>query len=123
MVGGAVCSIDVSPDGARVAVVTRGADFSDACSELYVLPVRPPGAAPVHTSLQADRVLVGGYRGVTSLAFAPDGTQLVVESDHAEGCPGGDCGTREYVVDASSAGYRSLSTYSHDPSSLVWLPP
>lgn len=122
---GSACVIEPSPDGRRVAVASRVESYDRPCSELNVTSLEPGQRAPVRTSLLAAGP--SSYRGIGAIAWSPDGSQIVVTSDHAEGCSGSMgvtvCKNSEYVVDAATPGGRAVGTYAHEGSALVWLPP
>jgi hypothetical protein len=124
---GNACSIVASPDGAEVIVVARGASYTDSCSSLWRFRAGPGRVSPT----QIARLVPGAdhhsfsYRGITAVAFSPDGARLAVLSDHQEGCAGSEgvsgCQVALYALRTDGRELTLVKDMIPEGAALAWV--
>jgi hypothetical protein len=124
---GNACSIVPSPDGAAVIVVARGASYTDSCSNLWSFRARPGPASPTQIAslVPAADHHSFSYRGISAVAFSPDGARLVVLSDHEEGCAGSEgvsgCQVALYTLRADGREVALVRDMIPEGAALAWV--
>jgi hypothetical protein len=125
-VDGNVCTMVVSRDGAHLALGASGKDYTDPCSHLWVIAL-VQGSAPQRIAdfLRPLNALPGSYRGVSQIAFSPDGARMALLSDEEMGCAGSQgisvCSRYMSIVSFDGQQRARVGSQLVD-GSLAWMP-